>query len=188
MKYIFDFDDVLFNTTKQLKRRMFLCLEKIGIPRKISEEYYKTVRKNQFSLKNFISALLIREKINKINAEELYEEILSECKNFTNIKLLKTIKKIGKRNCFIVSNGEKKFQQDKIKRSGIALLFSKIYIVLESKKEIIYALCDKYKNEKIFFIDNKIKFFEDIDLKKCRNLKTILFTDNTLCNNALFDQ
>ena len=57
MKYIFDFDDVLFNNTKQFKEHMYACLEKAGVSRGKAEEYYNTVRENRFSLKAFIKTL-----------------------------------------------------------------------------------------------------------------------------------
>jgi FMN phosphatase YigB (HAD superfamily) len=182
MKYIFDFDDILFCTTAMFKKRMYMCLEEVGISHKTAQEYYKKVRENKFSLKNFISELFTREKNNKNNIRKVYEKIMSECENFTNAELLKNIKKLGKENCFIVTNGEKGFQKDKIKRSGISPLFSKIYVVSGSKKDIIYSICDKYKNEKVIFIDDKVKFFEDINLKKCPNLKTVLYTGQNITN------
>ena len=80
MKFIFDFDDVLFNNTKQFKEHMYACLEKAGVPRTVSAEYYKEVRKNQFLIKNNLAVLLNllgKEK----KAEQIYEEIMSECKN-----------------------------------------------------------------------------------------------------------
>jgi hypothetical protein len=71
MKYIFDFDDVLFNNTAQFKKHMFEYMESIGVPRGVPEEYYKEIRGNQFSIRKFISGLLERYKING-NAEEIY--------------------------------------------------------------------------------------------------------------------
>jgi len=188
MKYIFDFDDVLFNTTKMFKKHMYICLEKAGISKRIAEEYYKKVREKEFSLKNSIAILLAKQKINKTKIEDVYEKIMSKCWNFTNLELLKNIKKFGKKNCFIVSSGEKEFQKDKIKRSGIAPLFSEIIVVSESKKEVLEKICAKHKDEKIIFIDDKTKHFENLDFKKCPNLKTVLFTNNVQLLDALPDQ
>ena len=186
MKFIFDFDDVLFNNTKQFKPHMYVCLEKAGVPRTVSEEYYKEAREKEFSLKNFITILLAHDPLSlkfqrgKEKVEEVYEEIMRECKNFINVQLTEMVKKLGRNNCFIVTNGEKQFQEDKIKNSGIASLFSEIYIVPNSKKEIIYDICNGNKNEKIIFIEDKIKFIEDLDFKKCPNLKIILYDEQGL--------
>ncbi|MFH1366356.1 MAG: hypothetical protein ABIG99_03140, partial [Patescibacteria group bacterium] len=166
MKFIFDFDDVLFYNTKQLKEHMYICLEKVGVSRNIVEPYYTEARKKEFSLKNLISSLVARENIKQINIKDICEEIMNECKNFVNKELLEVIKKIGKENCFLISYGQEKFQQEKIKRTSVASLFSKIIIVQESKKEAVEKICARYKDEEVIFIDDKAHHFKDLDFKK----------------------
>ena len=166
MKFIFDFDDTLFNNTTQFKEHMFICIEETGIARDVAEEYYRKVRWNQFSLKN----LLIHFHI-----ENIYEKIMSECKNFVNKDLMDIVKKLGKENCCVVSNGEKEFQLDKINRSQIADFFQVIYTVPGSKKEVIEKICLENKNDLVVFVEDKPKFFEDLDMNVCQNLKTILY-------------
>ena len=175
MKVIFDFDDVLFNNTKQFKKRMFSCLAKAGIPHDIALEYYKKVREREFSLKDFISHLFVTKKIKGTNVQDVYEDIVSKCKNFVNTELVKIVKKMGKKNCYIITNGDQEFNLEKIKRSGMATSFGQIYVVAGSKKEIIEKICRSNKNEKIIFVDDKNKFLDDLDFKKCPNLKTILY-------------
>lgn len=178
MKFIFDFDAVLFNTKKFIENN-YVCLEKVGIPEDIAKKYYKEIRGETFSLKNFISTLLERKKITT-KMEGIYEEMMSECKNLANLPLLKVVTKLGKNNCLIVTKGDDDFQRDKIKRSNMALLFCEIHVVPGSKKEIIEDICNKNKDEKVIFIDDKIKFFEDLDFKKYPNLKTILYDEHGL--------
>lgn len=180
MKYIFDFDDVLFNNTKQLKEHMYACLEEAGVPRLVAEAYYKEVRDKEFTMKKFISALIAGEKINKTKQKELYEKIMAESKNFTNQELIKIVKKIGKQNCYMVTHGNRSHQLDKIKRTGLAPLFSEIFIVQKSKKQSVEKICAKHKNEEIIFVDDKAKRFEDLDFAKYPNLKTILYTGQDL--------
>lgn len=179
MKFIFDFDDVLFHNTAQFKEHMYKCLERAGVSPGRSARHYKEMRGGQFLPKKFISELLVREKINK-HAEDIYKEILSETKKFLNIEVLKIIKKIGKNNCYLVTQGNKEFHEDKLRVSGIAPLFRKVIIVPESKKTVIENICKKYKNEKIIFVDDRQKFFDELDLKKCPNLKTILYDKDGL--------
>lgn len=179
MKLIFDFDDVLFNNTKQFKEHMYMCLEKAGVSRTAAKEYYKEVREKEFSLKNFISTLLIHGKIDK-KMESIYEEIMRECPNFINVELIEIVKKLGKNNCYIITNGEYEFNKDKVFGSGIASLFSNVYIVPGSKREIIYDICNRNKDKKVIFIEDKIKFIEDIDTTEYPNLKTILFDEQGL--------
>ena len=178
MKFIFDFDSVLFNTKKFIENN-YRCLERAGIPEDIARNYYQEIRGEVFSMKNFISTLLERQKVDG-KMEDIYEEMMQECPNLANFSLLKIVERLGKNNCFIVTKGDDDFQRDKIKRSNVASLFSEIYVVPESKKEIIENICKKYKNEPVIFVDDKIKFFDDLDMKACPNLKTILYDEQGL--------
>jgi FMN phosphatase YigB (HAD superfamily) len=166
MKYIFDFDDVLFQTTK-LKEKIFLTLEEVGVPRNLVKEYLEKERWNCFSLKKMLAHFSVHEN--------LYEKIMNICGDLRNEELFEIVKKIGKENCFIITYGDEEFQQDKIKRAGIAPLFSEVIIVSNSKKETIEKICAEYKNEEIIFIDDSAKHFEDLNLIKYPNLKTVHF-------------
>ena len=181
MRYIFDFDDVLFNTEK-FKEHEFACMKKIGISHEIALHSYEKIREagKLFSLKYFLSDLFVVAEIKGIEIEEIYEDIMGVCKTLLNKEVFQLIQKLGRENCFIVTHGDREFQMDKIKRTGIVPLFSEIVIVPGSKKEMVEKICAKYKNEEVFFIDDKEKYFEDLDLKKCPNLKTILYSDSLL--------
>ena len=109
----------------------------------------------------------------------VYEKIMRECKDFVNTELIEISRKIGKENCYIVTNGEQEFNRDKIKYSGIGNLFKEIFIVPGTKKDVIRDICNRYKDEEVIFIDDKGKFIDDINLKKCPNLKTILYSSKT---------
>jgi FMN phosphatase YigB (HAD superfamily) len=176
MKYIFDFDDVLLHTTKMFKRQMYNSLENAGINREDALEYYRKTRGQEFSLRNFITELLKTAGKDTAQTEKIYEEIMSKCPNFTNVELVNKISTMGKENCFIVTNGDGDFQSEKIKRSGISHLFQEVFVVPGSKQEAIYNICSKYKDDKVFFVDDKTTFFNDIDFNKCPNLETVLYT------------
>lgn len=168
MKFIFDFDDVLFNT-KEFLKHLYGCIEKAGVPRNIAEEYYKKVGGTQFSLKKLLTYFSLRENLN--------EEILRESKSFINEELLKIVQKLGKENCFIITHANKEWQLDKIKSTGVDSFFSEIIVVGESKKQAVEKICAQYVDEEVIFIDDKAKYFEDLDFKKCPNLKTILYDE-----------
>jgi FMN phosphatase YigB (HAD superfamily) len=170
MKYIFDFDDVLFNNTEQFKKHMYECLENAGVSSHIAVEYYKKVR-HEFSLRNFLT---------HFGKEHIYEKIMSKCPDFLNTELLEIIKKRGKENCYMITHGEKEYQLDKIKKTGIAPLFSEIIVIQGSKKEAVEGVCAKHKGEEVIFIDDRADRFADLDFKKCPNLKTILYTGQNL--------
>ncbi len=172
MKFIFDFDDVLFDNTRQFKEHMYMHLEKAGVSRNEAEKYYKTIPKNKFWLKELLIHFSLKES--------LYEKILAESKNFINEELINIIKKLGKENCYIVTHGYDKWQRDKIKKTGIKSLFSEIIVVSGNKKEAVKKICAKHKDEKVIFIDDKIRHFEDLDFVKYPNLKTILYDEQGL--------
>jgi FMN phosphatase YigB (HAD superfamily) len=169
MKFIFDFDDVLFYNTKQFKEHMYACLEKAGVARVSAQEYYKRVRVSGFWLKDMLAHFSINE--------DWYEKILERSENFLNKDLVNIIKKLGKENCYIVTHGGDEWQRDKIKKVDIPHLFSEIIVIQGSKKEAVEKICAKHINEKVIFVDDKIKHFENLDFKKYPNLQTILYDE-----------
>jgi len=174
MKYIFDFDDVIFQTTRRRKEFIYPFLEKLGISMNEIDEYYKKERGQNFSMKNLLKNFSLPE-------EEMYEKIMHNSEEFANKKLISVIKKLGKENCYIITYGDDEFQLDKIKRIGIEKLFSKIIVVSkDEKKKIIENICKKHKDEKVLFVDDKIKHFKNIDFKKHPNLKGILYDERGL--------
>ncbi|MCC7160565.1 HAD hydrolase-like protein [Candidatus Nomurabacteria bacterium] len=176
MKYIFDFDDVLFLNTAKFKKHMYTCIEKAGVSHEVALKYYNEVRDKGFSMRDFVNAIYKNEKDIKISEEELYKEIMHEIKNFINQDLLNLIKGIGKENCYIVTHGKEEYQLEKIDRTSIAPLFCEIIVVQDSKKQSIENICAKNNTEKVVFVDDKEKRFKDLDFEKFPNLKTILYT------------
>lgn len=180
MKFIFDFDDVLFNNTKQFKEHMFKIISDTGVSNEEARAYYLEVREKEFSLKNFIKTLFSRYHIDANKIDSTYVEIMKMSPNFVNTEILELVKRVGKENCYIVTNGEKEFNQDKIDYSGMGNFFREIFIVPGTKKEIIMRICKKNSTEEVYFIDDKLKFIEDIDPNQCPNLKTILYKNQNL--------
>ncbi len=182
MKYIFDFDDILFNNTAQFKPHMFKLLAEAGAPEADARVYYQKVRAKEFSLRDFITTLLTRYGITNITPGALYEDIMRECHNFLNLELMEEIKKIGKENCYIVSNGENDFNWDKIRYSGVLEFFDikNVHVVPDTKKFKIKEICDANKNSDVIFIDDKVQFTRDTSLKDCPNLTTIMYRGEKL--------
>ena len=173
MRYIFDFDDVIFYTTKFRKEYTYTFFEKLSINHEILEEYYQKARGENFSMKKLIKYFSLKE--------EIYDEVMQDCINFANKELIEIIKKLGKENCFIITYGEEEFQLDKIRRVGVENLFSEVFVVVsDEKKELIEKICNQFRNETILFVDDKIKHFKELDLIKFPNLKPILFNEQGL--------
>jgi hypothetical protein len=170
MKYIFDFDDVLFQTTAGFRKKLILQLNKVGISEDKISEYILKERLNLFSLKNMVKFLGL--------PDDLYQDIMADNSDFINHNLIELIKKQNKQDVFVVTYGDEEFQLAKLNSSGVVNLFlpENIFITSGSKKEIIENICTRNKNEKIIFIDDNQKHFNDIDFQKCSNLTTILYT------------
>lgn len=173
MKYIFDFDEVILFTHKHWTDHALVVLEKAGIPKGLVEEYFEKEQFNLFSMRKMLRDLSAPDKF--------YEEIMNEVKKFKNEGLVEIISKLGKSNCYILTYGDEEFQLDKIKRTGIAHLFFEILVVpKEEKKETVEKICALYKYEEVIFVDDKAKNFQDLDFKKCSNLRTILYKGQDL--------
>lgn len=172
MKFIFDFDGVLFKSKGHFRDHMFKALESAGLPLDTIDKHYEETRIDKFALKHLIKHF-------KLN-ENLYEEIMRDCYKFANTELLEIVKKLGKENCFIVSFGDTEFQLDKIKGIEIEPLFKEIHVVPESKKSIVEKIAAQFPTDKVLFIDDKASHFKDLDPIKYPNLKNILFDENGL--------
>jgi FMN phosphatase YigB (HAD superfamily) len=175
MKLILDFDDVLMDTFL-LKKKIAASLYELGVSKKKADNYYDQRDKSvPFSLKNFLVSFLKKEKIESVSPILLYDKIMSICPEILNHKIIQVAKDAGKENSFIVTNGDKKYQMDKIKKSGVEDFFVEIHITNGSKKEMVENICLRYPNEKVIFVDNKIECFKDLNLERCKNLCTVLY-------------
>lgn len=179
MKVIFDFDDVIFNA-KAFKEYMFLVLEKNGYE-DIRAKYEKMRGSGvTFSLYSFIKSVTFDSS--EENVQVLYEKIISSCPLYINQQIFDLMTALGKENCSIVTHGDHEFQMDKIRRSVGTDMVKDIVVVSTTKAEAVAAICDRYNDEEVIFVDDKLSFINDLDFEKCSNLKTVLFNENGLAN------
>ena len=171
MKYIFDFDDVLFNNTKQFKEHMFKLITEAGVPEAEARAYYAKpeVRGKEFSLKKFIKTLFSTYDVDikETPVDDIYQRIMQESRKFLNLDLVELAKRVGLENCYIVTNGEREFNTDKLKYTGIWDLFGgekRIQIVPGNKREAILKICaePRKEGEKVIFIDDKQTFLNEV--------------------------
>lgn len=174
-KYIFDFDDVLFFNTEKFKKHMYKCFEEIGVPYDVVKKYYAIEKEKGWVLQNLVASVLKGENLISINKEELSEKIMRECKNFINNKLIDEIKQLDVKDCYIVTDGVKEYQLEKINRTNLNFFFTQIFTVQDTKKRPVESICDQFRDDRIVFIDDKEKRFADLDFKKYPNLRTVLY-------------
>ncbi len=170
MKIFIDFDDVLFNT-KKFKEDIIKIFGENGVSEKIFQKYYKgfpaTSKKGELRKYN------PREQIKKIKSlgiktdkiEKDFSKLLKNAKKYIFKDGIRFLKKFEKEEMYVVSYGDKKFQEEKIKSSGIEKYFRKILIANTSKAVKIRMIL-RNKNigqgEAIIFIDDRVKFLRDI--------------------------
>ena len=171
MKFIFDFDDVLF-LTNRFREKVYEICERGGIPPKEVKSYMEEHVPKGFSLKKLLRHFSLDEN--------LYPEIMHGNEEFMNEEVLVLVRKAGRENCYILTHGDEEFQMEKIRSSGIKPFFTDTIVVLGSKKAALEKLCEQYANEDVIFIDDKTKHFENLDFKKYPNLKTILYDERGL--------
>jgi len=176
MILIVDFDDVLFDAA-ELKEKFFSVLEAHGVKNPRDHYTYERANDRPFSLRGFLNRVCKEEGVT-VPTEELYEEIMSVCHELRNEELVTLMADVGKESTYIVTSGEEEFQRDKIARSGIGEHAKVIIVVPGSKKEAIENICKQFPNETVIFVDDKVKFFSDLDMAAHPNLKTILYTNH----------
>lgn len=170
MKIFIDFDDVLFNT-RNFVADIKNIFERNGVSEEIFRKYYKdlelkkgekTVRKyNPYKQIERIKA----QGFDMKEAEKEFSNIIRSAKNYLFRDSIKFLKEFKGDDLYVVSYGDKKFQEEKINNSGIAKYFKKIIIVDESKAVAIRKILKNKnikKGEALIFIDDREKFLKDI--------------------------
>ncbi len=136
MKIIFDFDHTLFGT-----RRLYMALkeafEKMGVEDKLFSE---TLRKasGRFGFKPRKQIKMIAEEFSEVKYEQLeaaFEKIINKAEIFLYPEVSRALGEIKKENELImVSYGDKKYQNEKIRSSKVIPFFNKIIVTQELHK------------------------------------------------------
>lgn len=176
MKLVLDFDEVLFKT-KKMKEHFVHVLANKGVDPRMTELLYMKHRETgiPFSLKRFLWAVAVRTDLRDVANKEVYEEILSACKKFINQDLVDLVTPFGRDTIIILTNGDKEYQMEKIKRTLGEDFAQEVIVVPGSKKEALHGICKQYAHEQIIFVEDQPKFLDDLDAEHINNLTTILF-------------
>lgn len=184
MKLILDFDDVLFNS-KALKEVMFGVLRDEGMEN--GEDLYEVERRSgrAFVPRDFLRRACRTQEdegdtIIEVDVDSMYEKIMGRCPDFVNQELVALVQSVGKENCYIISNGNKEFQEDKVVRANLNTMVTKVIVVPGTKSVEIEQICKEFSNEEIVFVDDKSIYFDDLDREACKNLKAVLYNENGL--------
>lgn len=170
MVFILDFDDTLFDKNK-FKEGLEKLFGRFGVSPKMFRQSYRWVKKNSlgYDAKKHLAILLkfLPGVLDKKKAQRAIDKFLKTARNFIYPDAKKFLKQARKNHDLILlTYGSKKWQQTKVKNSGLAPLFKKIIYTQDLfKQEPLKKILPKFKNQMAVFVDNDPRVLESIRQK-----------------------
>jgi FMN phosphatase YigB (HAD superfamily) len=169
MKIILDFDDVLFNT-KEFRSDLKNIFLKNGVPKKVFERcYYGSAKITKRKLEKYdvirhIQAIEKEMGIRADNIKKGIDGLIKNCQKYIFNDSIVFLNSFSKKNLFLISYTNTRFQNSKISKSGIKNFFRKIILTEGLKSEGIKKLKKdlELKREAIYFLDDRVEQIEDI--------------------------
>jgi len=194
MKIILDFDDTIFNT-HQLMREFLEIVKKFNFTEEEFFGAYQECKKivGDFDPKTIIRLLDEIRSFDRIRAEQEVSLMLKDLRDFIYPDFFNFANNFHKKDLILLSFGTTGTQKIKIDNSKIAKFFEEIIITSRDKAEDVKPIFEKYKKEKIFFIDDKTvqvdniksKFPEIITMKIKRPQGVDITTDSRLTDYTI---
>jgi FMN phosphatase YigB (HAD superfamily) len=176
MKLIFDFDHTLFSA-KKLYFALKKAFKKIGVKEDLFQEafekskgktrgrVYKPTRQIEFIVR-------VRPEINLKKLKRTLKKVLKESPNFLYPNTIYFLKKWRRKaDLILLSYGEEKFQEQKIKSSKIKKYFKKIIITRDIEKSKPFKKLFP-KNKKIIFVEDNPQALSKVK-KMFKNVVTV---------------
>lgn len=185
MKYIFDFDDVIFDAGS-FKNRVAESLLSYGISQEDFLTDYARVRGPGYHVSKHVADIFGAHNIGVSEHEinDIVDELFVDIKQLLNKEVVYFISEHAK-DVAVLSAGNADFQMRKIVETGIKDLVSEIVIVPHSKKEWVIAFAEKYPDEVVYFIDNSEEHLVHVEFDSLSNLKTVLYRDKNSLNDII---
>ena len=163
MKIILDFDDTIFNT-HGLMRDVCTVFNSSGFQEEQFWDAYQECKEKagDFNPEIIIDLLDKIKPFDKIEIKQKIDLILDNSKDYVYPNFFSFARSFNKKDLILLSFGEINFQGTKIENSGVNPFFSKVLITQKNKIENLKPICEKYLEEKIFFIDDKAKQIDKI--------------------------
>ncbi len=182
MKLFIDFDDVLLNTKKFIKNFRKIFREN-GITELVFRKYYYDypVRQKKGGLKKYDSTEHVRRIKKELGMdtrklEKDLKKFIKTAKKYVFSDAEQFLLNFKRDDLYLVSYAKTKFQEDKIKNSGLAKRFKRIIILDKMKSGALKSIIKKdqiSKKEKLHFIDDRVEQVNDVK-KSIPALKTLL--------------
>ena len=156
MKIILDFDDTIFNTHR-LMHEFLEIFKKFDFTEEEFFGVYQECKKKvgDFNPEIMIGLLSEIRPFDKIKVEEKLSLILNDLEDFVYPDFFDFANNFNKKDLILLSFGVTGMQKIKINNSKITKFFGNVIITSRDKTEDIKPIFEKYKKEKIFFIDDK---------------------------------
>ena len=166
MKIVLDFDDTIFNTY-QLMQESLAVFNGLGFQEEQFWDAYAKCKEKvgDFDPKTIIDLLSEVKSFDKIKAEKEIGLILDNSKDFVYSDFFNFAKSFSKNDLILLSFTTTGTQKIKIDNSKITEFFGSIIITHRDKTEELKPILKKYKEEKIFFIDDKTSQVDNIKNK-----------------------
>jgi hypothetical protein len=160
--FIVDFDDTLFKTG-QFKQARKAALLAVGVSADMYDVTYQEARNSSDGLFTYSNErhadMLAKRRFDKQVVLEVLGSTTQELKKFLDEEaesFLKMLKKTSE-PLVLLSLGDPSFQELKVKASGIAEYFERLFMVDESKEKIMRELITTNPEQKFWFINDKIE-------------------------------
>ncbi|EKE16455.1 MAG: hypothetical protein ACD_11C00014G0002 [uncultured bacterium] len=165
-----DFDDVLFNT-KRFKDDIIGLFLRNGITKEIFDKYYHNPKQDKV-LKTYdpwrqLEMIRAGEGIDTGKMKKELEAFMDDTADYLFEDSLDFMETFNAENIRIVSYGEEIFQARKIAGCGAGSRCDRVSVTEELKSEVIGKILKEgnFKDEKIFFIEDRIEQIEDVKSK-----------------------
>ncbi len=167
--FIIDFDDTLFDT-HAFKQAREQALLRLGISRELYQVSYATARTlvdGTFVYSSPHHARVLSDQgFDQKVVETALRQVDDQVANFLfpdTREFLTRLQSTG-RPLFLLSLGEKNFQEMKLQACGIFHFFEKVFVVNKNKVEVVSELLLAHPETKnVYFINDKVQ--ESLDLQ-----------------------
>lgn len=159
--FIIDFDDTLFDT-QRLKTARLHAMSALGVS---EEDFWKSYRDATVSPDGYFTYTNERHAQMLMNYgydfEAVYEAFRKTTEDlrtylFTDTIAFLTAIRNTKQPMVLLSLGDPKFQELKVKSSGIHKLFDRMFMVNDSKESVLHHLFETVDPGNVWFINDKV--------------------------------
>lgn len=171
MKIFVDFDDVIFNA-KKFKEDLIRVFVRHGITRHEFENSYYTFQKKAqlegkyYDPKKQIEVLRRRNNIDHLELDRDLDAFMADLGKYVFPDACKFLESYKKKDLYLITYGHVKFQQAKIRGSGLRKYFRRVVISKDDKINIIKKTISRdnfSRGERVILIDDRPEQIEKVE-------------------------